>query len=350
MSDPHSNLPPAARKAAKEANRLVEEQRVNMTANARPGFVPASSVATPPATPGVAAQPVVETPPVDEVAELKHKLSVLTGKYNAEVPRLQGAAQALASENERLQRLQVEQARARPAAPTPRAEDQFDLSVVTAKEREEFGEELVQIMARIAKANSSGANTAELTALKNELASMRGAVAQTQQIGAQTRMEKVWQALDAQIGAHWRVLNDSQQYLDWLAKIDIMSGRPRSAGLTEAFEIGDSARVVEIFKRFIQEDSSARPTSDGRPVSNVAQVSQETLVAPAAGRGSGEGAPNGTSGRVYSEQDIDDFYSRVQRKRISPEEKALIEADLQAAVREGRVIPRRDDRHLANSR
>lgn len=344
---PPSNVPAAARKQIKEANRLIAELNAkpgevpNLTAASRPGFVPASAAApqpaaaAPPSEPTAAARPVTEE---DPVKALEHKYSVLAGKYNAETARLMAAAESVRLENQSLlARLQQQ-----PAAPAAtRAEDRFDLSMVTAKEREEFGEELVQMMARIAKANSG----AEVDRLSRELANMKGQVQQTQQIGAETRMEKVWTQLDAKIPT-WRLINNSQQFVDWLENIDIMSGRPRQEGLTQAFEAGDGPRVVGIFTRFVQEDSSSRPTPE---VPAPAAVDKGTLVAPSAGRGGSQEAPNGSSGKIWSEQEINDFYSRVQRGRISPEEKKSLEAEIMAAVTTGRVRPTHDTRYLANS-
>lgn len=338
---PPSNVPMAARKQIKEANRLIAELNAkpgevpNLTAASRPGFVPASAPAAPPTEPTAAAKPVVEE---DPVKALEHKYNVLAGKYNAETARLMASAESVRLENQQLlAKIQQQQT---PAA--PRAEERFDLSMVTTKEREEFGEELVQMMARIAKANSG----AEVERLSRELAGMKAAVQQTSQIGAETRMEKVWTQLDAKIPT-WRVINNSQQFVDWLQNIDIMSGRPRQEGLTQAFEVGDGPRVVGIFARFVQEDSSSRPTSPETPA--PAAVNRETLVAPSAGRGGSQEAPNGSSGKIWSEHEINEFYSRVQRGRISPEEKKATEAEIMAAVTTGRVRPTHDTRHLANS-
>jgi hypothetical protein len=341
-----SNLPAAARKQVKAANQLIAELNAppgsatpNLTAATRPGFVPASTppaaASTPPAAPAPSAAAVVAPPQEDPVKALEHKFNVLAGKYNAETSRLMGQVEALREENQRI--------RAQPAAPAPvRPEQQFDLSTVTAKEREEFGEELVQLMARIAKANSGQ----EVRLLQAEVNRLKGSVQQTVQIGSETRMEKVWNMLDAWRN-DWRVINDSQQFLDWLQNIDIMSGRPRQEGLTAAFESGDGTRVTGIFKRFVEEDSSFRPTA--QPTPPAAQVDQATLVAPSPPRGGSEVAPNGSSGRIFSEQEISDFYSRVQRGRITPEEKASTEKEIMAAVAANRVRPNRDERHLANS-
>ncbi len=357
-TEPSVNLPSAARRAAKEANRLINEL------NARPGEVPrgaevqggqrraqwtaaqpAAPAAPAPAAaaPGPNAQPVVAAPAVDPLQVAEHRYNVLAGKYNSEVSRANGAVEALRAENAALLARIGAPA---PAAPAPAVAPAVDLSMVSAKEREEYGEELVQMMARIAKANSGGAASAEVDRLRAEITQLRTGVNQAQQVAGRTLNERVWQQLNAEV-PDWRTINLSQQFIDWLEIPDIMSGVARKLGLTQAFGAGDGTRVVGIFKRFLEEDSRARPTADP---ARQAQVDPATLVAPGQPRGTGGEAPNSASGEVWSEDQIDEFYSRVQRKRISPEERDATEARILAAVRDGRVIPRRDDRSLANAR
>jgi TolA-binding protein len=347
-----SNVPKGAQRQIKEANRLIAEL------NARPGEVPRGAApqgdprraqwvpgqpAQPPsaaAEPAPTAQPVAAPPVVDPLVAAEHRYNTLAGKYNAEMGRMGGAVEALRAQNaDLMSRLQTP---ATAAAPAP-ANSGVDTSMVTEKERTEYGEELIQMMARIAKANGG----TETQRLQDELNRMKTSVQETRQIGQRTLSERVYQALRAEV-PNWEVINVSQQFLDWLEIPDIMSGVARKIGLTNAFGVGDGTRVVGIFKRFLEEDSRARPTA--QPTSREAQVDPATLVAPGTPRGTGGEAPNSASGKIWSEQEIDDFYSRVQRKRIKPEESALIEAEILAAVRDGRVIPRRDDRYLANAR
>lgn len=345
-----SHVPAAARKQIKEANRLIAELNAppqppgpqrNSAFQQPPAAAAAPAApaaAAPPDAPAAAAQPV-QAPAPDPVAEANHRYSVLQGKYNAETGRLLGAAQALKDENQRL--LEALNQRQAPPVAGARPEDRFDTSMVTPKEREEFGEELVNLMARIAKANSAG----EVATLRGELDRLRGITAQTQQENAQARAVRVWALLKDQV-PNCVVVNNSQQFVDWLEIPDIMSGRPRKEGLTAAYEAGDGPRVVGIFKRFIEEDSHSGSTP--RPAAPA--VDQGTLIAPDAGRGNGGEAPGSQGGKIWSESEINDFYSRVQRKRISPEEAKATEADILAALRDGRIRPDRDDRHIANSR
>jgi hypothetical protein len=357
MADPvkiNPNLPPALRKQVKEANRLMAEQGAPTppAATAPPAGdppppnlpnvgaqLPADAQPAPPG-PSATAQPVPPSQPApeaDPVRDLNHKLSVLQGKYNAETSRLMGQTQALLEQNRQL----LDQIQQRPAAPAPaprRPEDTF-ASAVTAQERTEYGEELLGIMAKIAAATTSE----QVKTLQSEVERMRGQVQTSVKVANDTVMQNMWAQLDREV-PNWKMINVSQEFVDWLAVEDIMSGTARNTGLVAAFNAGNASRVIGIFKRFIEEDARSRSTS---PSSVAPQVNRETLIAP--GRGSGSAAPAGTSsGRSFTEQEIDDFYSRVQRKRISPEEKASTEKEINAAVAEGRVIPRHSTRHISN--
>ncbi|MGA3250357.1 MAG: hypothetical protein ABSD12_19750 [Paraburkholderia sp.] len=363
MSKLSANLPPQARKQVKAANQLIAEL------NARPGEAPVIAPLSPnaapprelpnlpnvgaplpadavPAAPGPAVSatppaPVPDpAPPPSEAEMAHHRYSVLQGKYNAETSRLMGAAQALQDENNRLMRQLAERPAPAPVA-APRAEDQFNLSVVSQKEREEFGEELVTLMAKIAKANSG----AEIARLNAELNQLRGAVSQTVQVAAKSAQDSIYTEL-ARWNPRWELINVSQEFLDWLEVPDMISGIVRKNALTNAFQTGNATRVVAIFKAF-QEDSqrgSSPPATPSPPA-----VNRNDLIAPGQPRGGSGEAPNGTSGRLWSEQEIDDFYSRVQRKRISEDERKSTEAEIHKAMVEGRIVPRSNVRGVANS-
>jgi hypothetical protein len=356
-----ANLPAAARKQVKAANQLIAEL------NARPGETPVIEPLSPnasaprelPNIPSVGvqipadAQPVpnqpapvsqpaaTAEPPAPQPNELEvsnHRYQVLQGKYNTEISRLTGAVQALQDENNRILRQIATQQQ---QAPAPSREQQFDLSVVTAKEREEFGEELVNLMARIAKANSQS----EINRLTGELNQLRGTVATTVQATQESRQADVYEALK-RWNPRWEIINVSQEFLDWLQVPDTITGIVRSNALNHAFQTANATRVVAIFKAY--EEDSRRGSSPPAPAAQP-QVNRNDLIAPGQPRGGSGEAPNGTSGKIWSEQEIDDFYSRVQRKRISEDERKATEADIHKAMIEGRIQPRSNVRGIQNS-
>jgi hypothetical protein len=346
-----SNLPAAARKQVRAANKILAAMHgtpdpAAPAAPAAPGE-PAPAVSVVPfdpnaAPPAVAAPPAAAAPPPAAPAapppeDFEQKYRVLSGKYNAEISRLTGMAQALKDENDRL----ITATRAAPPAPAAPARNPLD-SVITAKEREDFGEELINLIDRIATAKSG----AELTRLNTELNNLKSSMRVTVKEVVENKQAKVYELLEEQV-PNWSVINGSEQFLDWLKIRDIMSGTVRQAALSSAFEAGDAHRVVGIFKRFIEEDARSRSTAAPTPATPT--VDPATLLAPASGRGSAGAAPDGQGGRIWSEQEIDDFYSRVQRGRIKPEEKKATEAEIHRAMVEGRIRPRHDMRSIANS-
>ena len=336
------NVPNALRKQIRESDRILEQmhtpaapaptlQPVPPTFEVQPFDpntpAPAAPAAPEPHPPGPDARP---TPTADDPEQ---RYRVLQGKYDKETSRLMGAAQALQEENNRLLR-RLEEART-PPAPTPPnvpRETQFDLTAVSQKEREEYGDELIQLMAKISKANGG----AEVERLTRELNQLKGQIQQTSTVMAQTSQERIYAAL-AQWNPNWSVVNNSQEFLDWLADVDIISGQARNNGLQSAFKAGDAHRVVGIFKAFVEEDARNR----GNTAPTPPPVDKNSLLAPGQPRGQTPPAPNGTGKRNWTEQEVEDFYSRVQRKRISEEERTATQKEINLALAEGRIIPRR---------
>jgi hypothetical protein len=357
MSKISTNVPAAARRQVKAANQLIAEL------NAKPGQAPAIEPLSPnaapprelPNLPNVGAQLPADAvpvqaqgpassaePPAPQPSELeveRHRNSVLQGKYNSEISRMTGIVQALQDENNRMLR-RLEEARSAPPAQTTAPQAQAN-TVVTQKEREEYGEELISLMERIAGARSG----AEIQRLNAELNQLRGAVSQTVQVAQKSATDAIYEALN-KFDPRWEITNVSQEFLDWLEVPDTITGIVRKNALSNAFQTGNATRVVAIFKAF-KEDSyrgSGHSANQGQP-----QVNRNDLIAPGQPRGGSGEAPNGTSGKIWSEQEIDDFYSRVQRKRISDDERKATEADIHKAMIEGRIQPRSNVRGIANS-
>ena len=353
---PQNNLPPAIRRQVESANALIAEL------NAKPGQIPAGTEVQvmpgserpgtdptgqnqrwQPAPPSATAQPHAEQPaspppPAPESAEVnpwEHRYRSLQGKYNAEITTLRGI---LESQQKTMDKL-VEQRQstvAAPPAPEPTPEEYLRSLGITDKEMEDYGESL-HIMAKLAQ------NMIRPTAakLERELAKTKEAAGTV----AKAQMETGQQALIAALASSvpdYAQINEDENFLAWLDHVDIFSGSSRRQGLMAAFENLDTARVIGIFEKFKQEDSARRSTSGPT-------VNRETLIAPGVPRGGAAEAPGGAQGkRVLSESEIRDFYSRVRRKQVSPEQYQQFSAEIAAATAEGRIRPDRRDHH-ANS-
>lgn len=351
--------PAAVMRQAKQADDLARSLRANpgeaariaATANAAsaaaahdPTNVSPAPAAAPANIPeiNIGAQPVAgpgpnAAPAAPEPENWEHKFKVLQGKYNAEVPRLVEALGETRSvvEQERAARAHLEQQLRTPPQPTQqptRREDSFNL--VSKDERESFGEDLIDVVGRRAQEVLSP----QVQQLLNEVRELKTAVGSTMRTAAQTAQAEVYRMLNTRI-PNWAEINQLPQFLAWLEVVDLFSSTSRRTALTNAFNSNDAPRVAGIFEAFLREDAS---TSTSRQPT----VAAETLIAPGQPRGgSDEVAPGSTRGRIWSEQEIKDFYDRVRRKRVTDEEYQQVSAELARAAQEGRIRPDRMDSH-----
>jgi hypothetical protein len=178
--------------------------------------------------------------------------------------------------------------------------------------------------------------------LEAELNQLRTAGGQVSKALVDSRQQDILDALDRAL-PKWREINDSEHFLDWLNITDIFAGVTRRVALTSAWQNLDSARVVGIFQAYAREYPQAAATA-GSPT-----VDPATLLAPQT-RGDGSGAPEGAGGkRQIHESEIAEFYTRVRKRLVKPEDYSRLSAEYALAAAEGRVIPTRRDFH-GNSR
>jgi hypothetical protein len=205
----------------------------------------------------------------------------------------------------------------------------------TDKDIEDYGE-LLPIVARLAQ----NMFKPTLAKMESEIAQLRRQAQGTANELVKTRQVTLEESLDAAL-PNWRVINESQEFLDWLDLYDIMAGTTRRVALSGAYKALDATRVVGIFEAYVREYPAASAASNAPPVAT------ETLLAPQPRGGQGPAAPEGASGkRIISESEIRDFYARVRKKQVSAEEYARFDAELAVASREGRVRPDRSDHHI----
>lgn len=357
-----SHLPPAARKQVKEANRLIAELHAPPQAvaappgadPANPEGLPSVTIATPPAAAAPAATqpappaadpsaaapgevPVATSPPAADPYEARYKS--LKGKYDKterEMAELRGRFGAL----EEMNRTLLEAASRPPTGAQPPApmkpEEQFRALGITDKEITDYGPELLDVVARVARNLSAG----ELQALRNEVAQLKQNVGNVSKTVGQNAADRVYAELNAKVGPEWVAINSSDEFLAWLQEPDVFSGSRRLEGLQNAFQAADAARVVAIFKAY-QGKTPTGSTSQPDPPA----ISRETLIAPGQGRGGAGEAPGATGGKIWSEQEISDFYQRARKGRISPADHATTEQEIVRAIAEGRVRASRPNHH-----
>jgi hypothetical protein len=332
-------VPPAVRRQAAEAERLMAELNAKPTpapAPTAPAAAAAAAAAAPAAPPPASqmqpAAPVQQPAPApvqtaeERAAALEHRLSVLQGKYHAEGAALRAQ---LEQTNSLVKDLLTRPAPA-PAAPVPAPVQQSDEEIllslgVKPKQIEEYGAELLMLMARI----GSSTVTPQIQALAQEQAQLRQQAQGIAGVQNQNSQQAVYAALNEKVPA-WSAINHSEEFKDWLSKVDVFSGVSKHTSLLDAFKKFDATRVVAIFQAYEQE-------SAGRSAAPPA-VDPATLITPQP-RGQAPVAPEGSGKKIWSEAEIRDFYQRVRKKKVSPEEYESTQRDLALAAAEGRIRP-----------
>jgi hypothetical protein len=328
-----------------------------------PGFNPQPAAA--PAQPQP--QSVASTPPPqpqeDPAAEQRFK--VLQGKYNAEVPRLHEEKKNLAKQNEALQnQLAATQALlanlAQPPVIHTHAPEQ---SLVTPKEVQEYGADLIDVVRRVAqevvqpKIRTLEEQFRPVAQTVQQLAPQVQQTAESQQkTAADLAHEQMCNALDSAVvdangNSIWERINESPEFQAWLAQTDPYAGAQRGAMLAQAYRNQDLPRVAAFFTGFMKENAAVAPTGQqqtrtpaGANQPGTPNVSLASLAAPGTGVGGpvNAGAPNepGQS-RVYTQSEISAFYKDVQKGayRGRDADRIAIEKDIFNASKTGRIRP-----------
>ncbi len=355
-----SALPKAVQKQINEANKIVKEVYGDDGKIADPAAAPAADpnaapvvdpaaepVADPNAAPAPAPAPVAAPAP-DTDAE--HKYKVLQGKYNKEVPRLQKALTRAEDTNRDLNQrtlnlesmiASMQALQEKPAKPKTPA-----LPEITSDEREQFGDDLIDLIERVSKRATLPEIESHLKPLENRVTQVDRKVAHTETSVAESKRQQVFETLDVAV-PEWRAQNENDDFLAWLDEEDALSGKVRGQLLTEAMNANDAQRVVTFFKGFQSENAAVPVTPTpveepkGEPAKSEPQVKLDELTAPGTPQTGTASAPNEAGKRVWSREDIAKFYADrgefVKKGRPIPKELQVLERDLFLAQREGRL-------------
>jgi len=289
------------------------------------GNEPPAPQPTPPATPPQSAPPA----PTDMELEIQRvrseegrrrkAIEIQLGQALDRIGDLEAALQAARS--------------APPASTTPTAPPQL----ITEQERNEFGNEMLDVMGRRARETISP-ELAELRSMMSALQDkLQGTVQQTTQTARQTMLS----TLDREL-PEWRGINVQQEFKDWLALPDPYFGATRHSALTKAFELNDTTRVLNFFKGFVSDLAASTPAAPQPPAPATPQAPPkpglESLAAPGRARTSAQ--PNAPAEKqIITTADVQAFYTAVRQGmyRGREAEKEALEQELFAAQREGRV-------------
>ncbi len=327
-------LPKAVQQQLEEADRIVENINGVQTGEDSSETNPANTQSDPNVAQNLQQDPPPNDPqPVNTVSQENqqtdvpdekwaHKYHTLKGMYDAEVPRLHSQVREMQAQ---IQQIIAEKAtlEATKAAEKPRAE-----SLITDEDKEAFGPDLIDLIERAtdSKVATLRDREAELLAKISKLEGQLGNVEERQVVSDKDRFLA---SLTQQV-PDWEVLNTNSGFLAWLQEVDSVYGIPKHVALTNAYENGDVARVANIFKTYKNTLAPAQPQAR----SNQNELQRQ--VAPTRTRSTSQPGDNQDK-PMYSNGDIEKFYSDWRRGYYTDEEAAQMEKQIHAAIAEGRV-------------
>ena len=315
------SLPRAVQQQVEEADALVAQLNGTQPVNPDTGepIVQPSQPDPEPQPQPISQEPDPKPAVPDETWEQRYHS--LKGKFDAEVPRLYAQVREM---NDQIKQLVADNAvlKAQPAAPATPAPAK---TLITEQDKEAFGTDLIDLIDRATEQKLAGSREleAQLRAEINELKGKLGNVSERQVVSDKDRYET---ALTAAV-PDWQALNVDQGFLNWLAEVDPVYGMPRQYALTNAYEALDATRTANIFNQY---KKSIAPATQNR-------ANLQSQVAPTRSRTSPAPTNPNVDKRVYTQQDIDAFYSEWRRGLIDEAQAVQIENDIHAATTEGRI-------------
>lgn len=321
-----STVPKQIQAQADEAQRRIAEL------NTPPADVPPAAPAAtdaPPAPPAAPAAPA----PTDELAALRAELEKseqrfrsLQGMHRSDRERSQAQIDAL---NQRINELAVPP---RDPAPAPAAP-----AATPSKDVEEFGEETIAMVTRVATAVASQVGKQMIAEALN--AHLAPVAQQVQQVAARDHLsaeEEYYETLTDAV-PDWKTINVDPQFSVWLLEVDPMSGFPYKMLIEDAHSKLEVVRTIAVFKRFKAEKGLQNTPAQPAPAAAPAVDERAAMVEP----GRTAGAPpamNQQQGRTWTRAQIRQFYRDAALGKIPAAEAAALERDISLAQSQNRIV------------
>lgn len=281
---------------------------------------PAATEATPQAPVEPPAPPAPVVPQESDADKLAQKYRVLQGKYEAEVPRL-------AHQNQDLQR-QLAEMKDRLEAVLNKPADEPKKPLVTEKDVEDFGADMVDMVRRTAQATIDSVLAREMSQLLNRLSTLENTVNGVAGRQMMTEEQRFYAELEKEV-PNWKQIDTEEGWLNWLTEEDPLSGEVRQELLNRAVSKKDAARVAKLFKAY----APAKPAPAAPSKSEL-----ERQVAPS--RASASNVPTRTEKQTWNDAAVNAFYADIRKGKFAGREAEMqqIENDIHAAVAEGRYM------------
>lgn len=317
-------LPKAVQKQVEEVaayDKAMEE------ANAQPQQPESTEQQQQPAAvePSVSIAPAPASPPVEPRRDdggWEQKYRTLQGMFAHETQQLRDA---LRQSNERIDALQK---------PEPATPPEPKARLVTEKDSEAFGADLIDMARRVAREEFGDREQAyieRIDTLTKQLTQQVGEVRQTQFASSR---EQFFGHLAA-VFPNWEAMQASEACQKWLASKVPGANFIWNDVLVDAAEKLDAARALEVFQAFVgTQPRTQQPTpAPGRK----AELSRQ--VTPAKSGGSVASQPDRSRNYTAKEYEAESMQIVRLTKAGRHDEATQIENELNAALLEGRLRP-----------
>ena len=202
------------------------------------------------------------------------------------------------------------------------------VSLVTDADREEFGEDLLNVQRKVAQevAQDYEEKLEQQNKIIKELQEqIAGTNKQVGDVGFSQRLMN--------LVPDFADVDNDERWIAWLNEQDHVTS-PRRVQAQEAFDKGDAEAIADYVKLW----KASLPEASNEPEKPVAKQELEKQVAPNRSANSVK-SPVTPTGKIYSPRDMDSAWSKVRtlNTRGKYEEAAKLEAELTAAYMENRV-------------
>jgi hypothetical protein len=204
------------------------------------------------------------------------------------------------------------------------AESTSETPILTKKDEEDFGAELVDMARRAARE--------EFRALKAEfnkdIDELRGTLTNVSEVTQLTVQDRFEMQLDDLTKKQWRVLDTDMKFIEWL------KARPaRQKTFIAGVQEQDATTVADFFNEYAALANQHREQAEEPKKTRSAEL--EKQIAP--GKSKSVGAPDSQAGgkKTWTRTEIAQAYAN--KKQYKADEFQQIERDIATAQREGRV-------------
>lgn len=317
----------AYEKAVAEAKAAEPNQEVNPEAT--PANEPVQQSQEP-----VSAEPVKSVEDDPNSQTWRQRYQSLQGQFNSQVPALQQQVRQMTDSVEQLT-ARLEAAEAAKAAP----QEPEMSELVTKTDVDAFGEDLVDLARRIAKeefGRRESTYVKQIEALESKLAEAKGTVGEVVQSQAASAQERFFENLTTALPT-WEAVQATEQCQTWLSSRIPGSTATWNDALVGAASRRDVPAVLEVFGAFFERNPSLNPSAK-KQEADTARQELNRQVAP--GKSSAS-TSTPTSRRTYTGAEFQSESMRLMRlqQKGSNDDAARLDAELNAALAEGRVKP-----------